>query len=263
MTARPTGDDEELARARVELTLALRIAARHDLHEGIDNHFSIALDAQRFLVNSYGKHWSEICPGDILEVDQDGTVLSGSGHWDIAAFTIHRAAHAARPDARAVFHTHMTQATAVANTAESLDTRLTQSAMYFHGRVSTLDFDGLATAEEEGRRLERAFAGGTSAVMMRNHGVLAIGANIPDAWHKLYMLERACAVQVATYAQGREVVRVSEQVAAKTSAQWLQFEEETAELLFEAEVRVLARDCPEVAEWRQSVSAEQRIAVLR
>lgn len=131
MTARPTGNDEELARARVELTLALRIAARHDLHEGIDNHFSIALDAERFLVNSYGKHWSEICPGDILEVDQDGTVLSGSGHWDIAAFTIHRAAHAARPDARAVFHTHMTQATAVANTAESLDTRLTQSAMYF------------------------------------------------------------------------------------------------------------------------------------
>lgn len=240
---------------RVDLAVAFRIAAMNNLHEGIDNHFSLRLPNGCFLLNSYGVHWSEIRPQDILEVDDDGIIRSGTGRWDAAAFTIHRAVHLARPQARAVFHTHMPYATAVANTVDGLDTRLTQTAMYFHGRVATLAFDGLATVAAEGERIRSAMGDEAAVVLMRNHGVLVIGESVADAWHKLYMLERACQAQVFTLSQGVAAVRVSEAVAANTARQWHEVEKETAELLFEAARRQVARADLTVATWSADITS--------
>jgi ribulose-5-phosphate 4-epimerase/fuculose-1-phosphate aldolase len=236
---------ELLNEERADLASALRAAALHGFHEGIENHFSLAIGDGRFLLNGFGPHWSEIEPEDILEVDDDGNVLSGRGRWEQAAFTIHRAVHLARPSARAIFHTHMPYATAVANTLAGLDTRLTQSAMFFHDRTAMLDFDGIATASAEGERLRAAISGETAAeacaVFMRNHGVMVIGESIPDAWYKLYLLERACQVQVLTLSQGVQTVRVSAEIAVKTAAQWREVEQESAQLLFQAVRRQIAR----------------------
>ena len=52
----------------------LRLAVRFDLHEGIDNHFSLAVspEGDRFLVNPYGPHWAEVTASDLLLVDAEG-----------------------------------------------------------------------------------------------------------------------------------------------------------------------------------------------
>jgi len=124
--ARTGIDDVTVAQAREDLAAAFRIAAAHGLHEGIDNHLSLAVPGRDdlFLLNRYGPHWSEMTADDILTLDFDGNVVEGRGQWEVTAFMIHRSCHRARPDARAVFHTHQPYGTAVALTVDGLDTRI-------------------------------------------------------------------------------------------------------------------------------------------
>ncbi len=236
----PAVDADALARAREELAAAFRIAAAHGLHEGIDNHLSLAVPGRDdlFLLNRYGPHWSEITADDILVLDLDGHVVDGSGQWEVTAFMIHRGCHRARPDARAVFHTHQPYATSVALTVAGLDTRLSQNAMYFHGAVARLDYGGLADDDAEGDRIARSVGDGASVVLLDNHGVLVVGRDVPHAWHQLYFLEQAARTQVLAQSTGRELVQVPDDVAGRTRAQWLADSDAPA-ALFAAERRLL------------------------
>jgi ribulose-5-phosphate 4-epimerase/fuculose-1-phosphate aldolase len=208
--------------ARVELAAALRAAALYGFNEGIDNHFSLAVPGRGdcFLLNPYGPHWSELRASDLLTIGLGGERLAGDGELDVTAFTIHLGAHRARPDAHCVLHTHMPYATALAMTEGGLDTRASQNAMYFHGRIARLAYGGLAEAEEEGTRIARALTDGVTVLLMENHGVLVVGDSVADAWHQLYFLERACQVQLLAQSTGSPLLRVSEDVARHTAAQF-------------------------------------------
>lgn len=243
---RPVVTDEAhdpVAQAREDLAAAFRIAAAHGLHEGIDNHLSLAVPGRDdlFLLNRYGPHWSEITADDILTVDLDGNVVDGHGRWEVTAFMIHRGCHRARPDARAVFHTHQPYATALALTADGLDTRLSQNAMYFHGAVARLGYGGLADGSSEGDRIAGSVRDGSSVVMLDNHGVLVVGRDVAHAWHQLYFLEQAARVQVLAQSTGRELVGVDDDVAQRTRAQWL-VDVDAPAALFAAEKRLLGLD---------------------
>lgn len=233
-------DPGTVEQAREDLAAAFRVAAAHGLHEGIDNHLSLAVPGRDdlFLLNRYGPHWSEMTADDILTIDFDGNVVEGSGRWEVTAFMIHRGAHRARPDARAVFHTHQPYATAVALTADGLDTRLSQNAMYFHGELARLPYGGLADGEQEGDRIAAAVAEGASAVLLDNHGVIVVGRDVAEAWHRLYFLEQAARVQVLAASTGSALVRVPDDVAEHTHRQWLA-DTAAAPALFAAEKRLL------------------------
>lgn len=231
-----------IAGLRHELCVAMRAAALYGMTEAIDNHFSAAIPGSGdFLVNRYGPHWSEVVPEDLVVVDPLGTVVDGAGSVDAAAMEIHRAVHAARASARVVMHLHMPWATALGTIAEGLLTNLTPGAMRFHGRVVDLPYDGLATQAAEGERI-RAFIRSRDAdvVLMRNHGVMVIGSTVPEAWHRLYFLERAAQVQVLAMSTGRSLVLVDDETAAKTAAQWAEIETEIADDFFIALRRLVA-----------------------
>ena len=236
---------EPVVQARADLAAALRAAALYGFTEGIDNHFSLALPGRddAFLLNPFGPHWSELSASDLLVVDGDGNVLVGEGEWEASAFAIHRGVHLARPSARCVFHTHMPFATAVAMTEEGLDTRASQNAMYFHGHLAQLEYGGLAGARAEGERIGEAVGDEVTVVLLRNHGVLVIGTDVADAWHKLYFLERACQAQVLARSTGQPLVRVTEDVATRTAGQWAD-DRASAARLFAAVKRELDRKNP-------------------
>ncbi len=101
--------NEDIQQARVDLAAALRLAVRYGFHEGICNHFSYALLGRddRFLLNPYGTHWSQLRASDLLVVDGAGKVLEGGGVAEVSAFCIHAPIHQRHPRARAVLHTHM------------------------------------------------------------------------------------------------------------------------------------------------------------
>lgn len=241
-----TFDRELVCEARVEMAVLHRAAAAHGFHEGIDNHFSLAVPGRDdlFLLNRFGPHWSEMRASDVLVIDLDGNVVDGEGEWEVTAFMIHRGVHRSRPDARCVLHTHMPYATALSMTGEGLDTRASQNSMYFHGRIVRARYGGLADGSVEGDRLGASVPAGAWVVMLDNHGVLVIGETPAHAWQRLYFLERACQVQVLARAHGGEQIRVSEQIARLTADQFGADPGNGAELLLAAERRLLDRDNP-------------------
>jgi ribulose-5-phosphate 4-epimerase/fuculose-1-phosphate aldolase len=87
--------------------------------------------------------------------------------------------------------------------------------------------------------------GPKSVLMMGNHGVLVVGKSVPQAFERLYFLERAAQAQVLALSTGRPLRLIPEPVVKMTAAQ---FAESTtvggrnrAELHFEALKRVLDR----------------------
>ncbi len=226
--------------AKRDLAAAFRAAAFYGFNEGIDNHLSLALPGHDdlFLLNRYGPHWSEITEDDILTIDFEGRVVDGEGEWETSAFMIHRGCHQARPSARAVFHTHMPYATALSLTVGGFDSKLSQNSMLFHGRIANLAYGGLVDAAEEGCKFGEVIGDEITVVMLANHGVMVIGTDVADAWHKLYFFERACQVQVLAQSTGQPLVRVSDAIAEHTAAQWLK-EAPKAAIEFAAVQRVV------------------------
>ncbi|WP_395156694.1 class II aldolase/adducin family protein [Ilumatobacter sp.] len=118
-------------RLRHELAGALRLADRFGFSEGICNHFSAVApsDAERFLINPLGLHWSEISPDDLLLIDGDGEV-------EATALHIHVAGHRANPRHRAIMHVHMPYATALTMVAGGRLEMAHQTAVRFHRRMT-------------------------------------------------------------------------------------------------------------------------------
>jgi ribulose-5-phosphate 4-epimerase/fuculose-1-phosphate aldolase len=231
--------------AKVDLAAALRAAALYGYNEGVDNHFSLAVPGRddRFLLNPFGPHWSELSASDLITVDLEGNVVEGDGQWEQTAFMIHRGVHQARASARCVLHTHMPYATAVSMTRGGFETAVSQNSMYFHGHVISLPYGGLADAADEGLRIGNAVGEGVNVVMLENHGVLVIGEDVAEAWHRLYFLERACQVQILAQSTGLPLIRVSDDLAAHTAGQ---FARDTGNppTLFAAVRRQLDRENP-------------------
>lgn len=225
---------------RKELALALRAAAFHGLAEGVCNHFSVELPdgSGRFLLNPRGLMWSEVQADDIVMIDAQGAVLSGRHAVEPTAMFIHAAIHRIARKV-CVLHTHMPYATALTLTsARALNTRLSQNAMRFDGRIAVdAHYNGLALDAREGERIAHAMQGADIA-FLGNHGVVVCGERMDYAYDDLYYLERACMVEVLARQSGLTLEPVDEKLAATVAAQTLG-ERVQAELFFEALARTL------------------------
>lgn len=220
---------------RADLALALRAAAHHGLAEGVCNHFSVELPdgSGRFLLNPRGLMWDEVQADDMVLIDAKGTVLAGRHAVEHTAMFIHAAIHRIAGKA-CVLHTHMPYATALTLTqARALDTRLSQNAMRFHGRVAAdAHYNGLALDIREGERIAHTMQG-ADIVFLGNHGVVVCGERIDYAYDDLYYLERACMVEVLARQSGLPLEAVHEALAANVAAQ-TRGEQLQAELFFKA-----------------------------
>ena len=235
--------------ARVDLAAAFRLAARLGLHEGICNHFSLAVPGahERFLLNPYGLHWSEIRAGDLLEVDAAGKVLSGRGKAEATAFFIHARIHRGNTRANCVLHTHMPQATALTTLANGRLDWISQTSVKFYDRVAYYDqYNGLALDDEEGDRVCDAL-GDKAVLFLANHGVVVTADSVAQAFDDLYYLERACELQLLAYQSGQPLRRLPDAVVRLT-AQQMRADAVSAVDHFTALKRLLDRDEPDYAE---------------
>ena len=205
---------ESIRQARIDLAAAFRWAERLGLNEGIDNHFSYAVDddGRRFLVNPIGLHWRELRARDLVLADADRNVLDGSGAVEDTAFFIHSRLHLRHPRARAVLHTHMPYATALTLIDGGRVEMVSQNALQFAGRIAYLDaYEGLALDPTEGDRMAEAM-GERSVLFLGHHGVMVTGPTIHQAFNDLYFLERACQVQVLAMSTGRPLRPIPDRV---------------------------------------------------
>jgi len=189
--------------ARVELAAAYRIFDMLGWTELIFNHITLRVPGPErvFLINPFGLHYGEVTASNLVAVDTEGVpVRPGQHPINRAGFVIHSAIHENLPDAHCVMHTHTTAGSAVAG----LDSGLLHDSFYgaiLNGHVAYHEFEGITVRMEEQQRMIRSI-GDKRAVILRNHGLLAIGATIPEAFMWLWTLERACEIQLATTAAG-------------------------------------------------------------
>jgi ribulose-5-phosphate 4-epimerase/fuculose-1-phosphate aldolase len=247
------GCDVGERQARVDLAAAHRLAVHYGYHEGIDNHFTLLVPghADRFLLAPFGLHWSEVRASDFLVVDFAGNVLVGEGPVEDTAFHIHAPIHAARPDARCVLHTHMPYATALSMLEDPALLMASQNAIGFDGLVALCDYAGLALDSGEGARMARAL-GGKAVLLLRNHGVVATGTNVADAFNTLYFFERAAMTQILAGSSGQAIRTVPDDVLRHTAEQYTTSEEveglNRIALHFAALKRMLDRREPDYAD---------------
>ena len=234
---------------RIELTAALRWAARLGLNEGICNHFSFAVApaGDQFLVNPLGYHWSEVIASDLVLADKDRNILEGSHQVEDTAFFIHSRLHLANPKARCILHTHMPFATALCLLEDRRLEMVSQNAIRFYKRISYVaEYKGFALDNAEGDRLagrmeqhEVAFLGA--------HGIVVTGESIAEAFDDLYYLERACQAQVIALSTHRKLRRLPPKVVKNAARGMQPGRREGARLHLEAIQRILAREEPEHA----------------
>jgi ribulose-5-phosphate 4-epimerase/fuculose-1-phosphate aldolase len=198
---------------RVDLAAAYRLVAHFGWDDLIFTHISARVPGpdEAFLINPYGLLFEEMTASSLVKVDLDGNLLEPS-EYEInpAGFTIHSAVHAARHDVGCVMHLHTVAGVAVSAQSAGL-LPLNQTAMLLNGSLGYHDYEGIALDHAERPRLVAHLAG-NNALMLRNHGTLAVGPTIPAAFLTMYFLERACAMQVATLAGGVEVTRPGDPV---------------------------------------------------
>jgi ribulose-5-phosphate 4-epimerase/fuculose-1-phosphate aldolase len=240
-------DQDAVWQARVDLAACFRAAARMGLNEGICNHLSAMIPGSDtlFLVNPYGWGFAEMTASRLLVCDFEGRVVAGAGEPEATAFYIHARLHKAVPRARAAFHTHMPNATALAMLEGPPLSWSSQSSLKFHGRTLVDEsYNGLALDEAEGDRIA-ASIGDADVVFMKNHGVMVVGASIAEAWDDLYYLERACEAERLALSTGRTLQPVPPALAARTYAQMRQSDDESARLHLQSLKRQLDRDAPD------------------
>ena len=220
---RPAFADAEW-RARVELAACYRIFAHLGWTELIYNHITLRLPGpdRHFLINPFGLLYTEVRASNLVRIDLEGRVIGASDHpVNPAGFTIHAAIHDAIEGAHCVMHTHTTAGMAVACAERGLSMSNFYSAQ-LHGKVAYHDFEGITLHADEGPRLVRAI-GDKPAVILRNHGLLAWADSVPRAFAILWLLNRACEIQVASTAMG-PVIEIPDDVQQKCTRDSLQFD---------------------------------------
>ena len=208
--------------ARMDLSAAFRWAARLNLHEGVANHFSLAVseDGSKFLINPNGRHFSRIKASELLLLDAlDQDTLKRSNAPDPTAWHIHGAMHRNLPQARCILHLHCKYATVLASLADSTMPPIDQNTMRFYERIAIDDgFDGMGLGDEA-ERLTTTL-GDKSVVVMGNHGVMVVAESVALAFDELYYFERACETLITAYMTGKPLRLAAPEVARKTAKQW-------------------------------------------
>jgi ribulose-5-phosphate 4-epimerase/fuculose-1-phosphate aldolase len=214
----------EEQRTRENLAALYRLVAHFRMTDLIDTHISARVPgtADQFLINRYGVLFHEMRPEDLVRIDATGRVLEAREPpppVNTAGFTIHSAVHAARHDIACVVHTHTADGMAVSALQEGL-LPLTQHALKFHGCLSYHDYEGIALDLDERERLVRDLGPVNHCMVLRNHGLLAGGRTVAEAFVNIYYLERACQAQVKALSSGRPLVLPTAAVQARTAAQY-------------------------------------------
>ncbi|RYH04317.1 hypothetical protein EU805_02815 [Salipiger sp. IMCC34102] len=222
---------------RADLAAAFRWAARMNLHEGVANHFSLAVDdsGKRFLMNPNQMHFARIKASDLLLIDADDpATMEGPDAPDPTAWGLHGALHRQVPHARCAMHAHSVFATVLASLKDSRLPPIDQNCCTFYDRIVIDEGYGGLALEDEGARCAALFTDPQKRVMvMGNHGVLIIGDTVAETFNRLYYFERACETYIRALQTGQPLRVLSHEVAEKTAREIASYPELDARHLTE------------------------------
>lgn len=208
---------------RVDLAASFRWTARLDMHEGVANHFSLAVneDGTQFLMNPNQVHFSLIRASDLLLIDaNDPGTMDRPDAPDPTAWGLHGALHRLCPHARCAMHVHSSYSTVLSCLKDPVLPPLDQNAASYFNRIAyDLDYGGLALDEEAERACSALADPSKKILVMGNHGVMVVGDSVADCFNRMYYFERAVRTYIQALWTGRELAILSDEIAEKTAQQ--------------------------------------------
>jgi len=194
---------------RVDLAACYRLVADFGWSDLVFTHITARVPgtAGQFLINPYGMMFEEVTASALIKIDQFGTKLDDSPYpVNPAGFLIHSAVHEARHDIQCVLHVHSLNGVAVSVQRAGL-LPLSQQSMFVLASLAYHAYEGVALNEDEKARLV-ADLGDKTYLMLRNHGLLTVGATIADAFLAMYVFEAACTIQIRAQSGGNELIPI-------------------------------------------------------
>ncbi|MCK0143506.1 class II aldolase and adducin N-terminal domain-containing protein [Aliiroseovarius sp. F20344] len=215
---------------RVDMAAAFRWTVRLNMHEGVANHFSLAVNdsGTKFLMNPNQMHFARIRASDLLEIDADDpTTMDRPDSPDPTAWGLHGGVHRHCPHARCVMHVHSIHATVLASLADSNLPPIDQNCATFYNRYVIDDgYGGLAFEDEGARCAEMLTDPKVKVMIMGNHGVLVIGDSVADTFNRLYYFERAAETYIRALQTGQPLRVLSDEIAEKTAKELEEYPEQ-------------------------------------
>lgn len=221
---KPAGIQKEISEAewqvRVDLAAAYRLVALYGWDDLIFTHLSARVPGpeHHFLINPYGMMFEEITASSLVKINLEGEIVAPSPYFvNPAGFTIHSAVHAAREDALCVIHLHTDYGIAVSAQQNGL-LPISQQSLFALASLAYHDYEGLALNEDEKSRLV-ADLGNKNNMILRNHGLLTVGQTAAEAFLSMYILERACRIQILAQSGGGTLPGIAEPILEKVASQ--------------------------------------------
>ena len=206
--------------SRVDLAAAYRLVALHGWDDLIFTHISARIPGpeHHFLLNPYGMMFEEVTASSLVKIDLHGNKLMETPYFiNPAGFTIYSAVHEAREDALCVMHLHTRHGIAVSAQKDGL-LPLSQQAMFALASLAYHDYEGLALDEQEKPRLVADF-GDKKILILRNHGLLTVGRTVAEAFLNMFLLERACEIQILAQAGGGTLSAIPREIIGRVASQ--------------------------------------------
>jgi ribulose-5-phosphate 4-epimerase/fuculose-1-phosphate aldolase len=223
--------EEERLHRKQRLAAAFRLFSLFGFDEGVAGHIT-ARDPEypdRFWVNPFGMHFSQIKVSDLILVDHQGTVVYGNRPVNAAAFAIHSQVHLARPDVVAAAHAHSVYGKTWSSLGRLLDPITQDACAFFEDHALFDDYTGVVLDLEEGKRIAQTL-GPRKAVILRNHGLLTVGKSVDEAAWWFITMERSCQAQLMAEAAGKPILieaehaRVTRGQVGTEIAGWFSFQ---------------------------------------
>jgi ribulose-5-phosphate 4-epimerase/fuculose-1-phosphate aldolase len=219
MTAPRDESTPNEAQLRVDLAACYRLVALFGWDDLVFTHISARIPGKdhHFLINPYGMLFEEITASSLVKVDLSGEKVAPSPHAiNPAGFVIHSAIHAAREDVTCVLHLHTSAGVAVSAQKGGL-LPVSQQATIVLASLGYHDYEGIALRDDEKPRLVRDL-GTHTGLILRNHGLLTVGATIADAFVAMFVLQRACEIQLLAQSGGSELIPVDPRIVEGVKA---------------------------------------------
>uniref|UniRef100_A0A8D0GC38 Adducin 3 n=1 Tax=Sphenodon punctatus TaxID=8508 RepID=A0A8D0GC38_SPHPU len=157
----------------------------------------VSKEHDHILIIPRGLSFSEASASNLVKVNILGDVVDqGSTNLriDAAGFSPHAAIYSMRPDVRCLIHVH-TPATAAVSSMKCGILPISQEALIL-GDVAYYDYQGSLDDQEERIQLQKVLGPTCKVLVLRNHGVVALGETLEEAFHYIYNVQLACEVQV-------------------------------------------------------------------
>ena len=198
-----TFEAERLHRKQ-RLAGALRIFGRFGFSEGVAGHIT-ARDPERtdhFWVNPFGMSFRHVRVSDLILVNHAGDIVEGDGALNRAAFVIHSAIHAARPEVVAAAHAHSVYGKAFSSLGIPLDPITQDACAFFEDHVVVNAYGGRIVLEEHAGSALAQELGEKKAAIHRSHGLFTVGHSVEEAAWWFVTMERSAQAQLLAMAAG-------------------------------------------------------------